>query len=92
MPITASDTIVAVPEHLACDLAGEAAILNLSNSIYYGLNTVGARIWQLIQIPVPVGQVRDLLVKEYDVEPGRCEADLLTLLEDLHREGLIRVQ
>lgn len=84
--------MVAVPDHLTCDLAGEAAILNLTNSVYYGLNTVGARIWQLIQSPVPVEQVRNAIVEEYEVEPIRCEADLLALLEDLHREGLIQVQ
>ena len=92
MPITTYSTIVAIPEHLACDLAGEAALLNLSNSVYYGLNTVGARIWQLIQAPVGVLHVRDTLVSEYQVEPARCEFDLLALLESLHSEGLIRVQ
>lgn len=92
MPIETTSTVVAVPEHLSCDLAGEAAILNTESSVYYGLNTVGARIWQLIQAPINVQQVRDALVNEYDVEPHRCESDLLVLLEALYREGLIRVQ
>ena len=92
MPIQTNSTVVAVPDHLSCDLAGEAAILNMKNSVYYGLNTVGARIGNLIQHPVNVEQVRDTLVNEYNVEPGRCESDLLALLEELHREGLIKVQ
>jgi len=73
-------------------LAGEAAILNLKNGVYYGLDAVGARIWTLIQDARSVGQVRDALLEEYDVEPERCEADLLALLARLEAEGLIEVK
>jgi len=40
-----------------CDLAGEAAILGLKNGIYYGLDPVGARIWNLIQTPALANSV-----------------------------------
>jgi len=81
-----------VKEQVWCDLAGEAAILNLKNGVYYGLDAVGARIWTLIQDARSVGQVRDALLEEYDVEPERCEADLLALLARLEAEGLIEVK
>jgi Coenzyme PQQ synthesis protein D (PqqD) len=90
--ITAGTTIVASKEQLSCDLAGEAAILNLKNSVYYGLDTVGARIWNLVQIPTTVSAVRDAILQEYDVEAERCEQDLRKLLEKLAGEGLIEVK
>lgn len=83
--------VAAVKDQLSCDLGGEAAILNLKNGVYYGLDPIGARVWSLLQQPHSVGEVRDLLVGEYDVEPARCENDLLTLLEKLLAEGLIEV-
>ena len=90
--ITGQTIVVAAKDQVSCDLAGEAAILNLKNGVYYGLNPVGARIWNLIQRPKAVSEIRDALLKEFDVAPEHCERDLLELLEDLARQGLIAVK
>ncbi|MGA8144872.1 MAG: PqqD family peptide modification chaperone [Candidatus Acidiferrales bacterium] len=79
-------------EQVSCPLGEESAILNLKNSVYYGLDPVGARVWALLQQPRTVEEVRDTLLSEYDVEAGRCEKDLLTLLEKMRSEGLIEVR
>jgi hypothetical protein len=84
--------VVAIKDQVSADLAGEAAILNLKSGVYYGLNTVGARIWSLIQEPRTVENIRDTILNEYDVDPERCESDLLQLLQQLAAEGLIEVQ
>ncbi len=84
--------VVAAKDQVSCDLAGEAAILNIKNGVYYGLDPVGARIWKLIQQARSVDEVREALVDEYEVEPERCEQDLITLLEKLLAEGLIEVK
>ena len=34
--------VVAAKDQVSCDLAGEAAILNMKNGVYYGLDPVGA--------------------------------------------------
>ena len=38
-------------------LEGEAVILSLHDGIYYGLNSVGLRIWELIQQPRSLGSI-----------------------------------
>jgi hypothetical protein len=90
--ISATTTVVASKDQVSCDLAGEAAILNLKDSVYYGLDTIGARIWSLVQEPIPVGAIRDAIQQEYDVEAARCERDLLELLQKLAAEGLIEIK
>jgi len=90
--ITMASTVVATPEQISCDLKGEAVILNLSNGGYYGLNPVGARIWELIQEPRTVAEVQVALVDEYDVEPDRCASDLLTLIREMIDESLIEIR
>ena len=90
--ISARSTVVTAKEQLWCDLAGEAAILNLRNGVYYGLNPVGARVWNLIQTSRTVIEVRETLLNEYDVDPDRCEQDLLALLQKLATQGLIEVK
>jgi hypothetical protein len=84
--------VVAAKDQVWCDLVGEAVILNLKSGVYFGLDPVGARVWSLIQEPKTVGAVLEALLREYDVEPGRCEADLLALLEQLANRALLEVK
>ena len=84
--------VSATREQVSCPLGDEAAILNLKNTVYYGLNPVGARVWTLLQQPRTVGELRDAILQEYEVESDQCERDLLELLEKMRSEGLIQVQ
>ena len=84
--------VIATPEQVSCPLGEESAILNLKNTVYYGLNPVGARVWNLLQQPRTVGELRDTLLDEYDVDATRCETDLLQLLGKMRSEGLIQVK
>jgi hypothetical protein len=91
-PLTVSSIVGASPEHVACNLGDEAAILNLKNTVYYGLNPVGARVWNLVKQSRSVSEIRDTLLEEYDVAAERCERDLLDLLEKMREQGLIEVR
>lgn len=79
-------------EQVSCDLAGEAVILNLKSGQYFGLNEVGARIWELLNQHYSPSAIRDALLDEYDVTPDQCEQDLLELLQQLMEQGLIHVE
>ena len=82
--------IVAAGSQVSCELAEEVVILHLDAGIYYGLDAIGARIWELIQTPTTVEAVRDILLDEYEVEPERCERDLIAFLERLAGEDLVK--
>jgi hypothetical protein len=84
--------VVASKDNVSCTLGNEAAILHMRSGVYYGLDPVGARIWSLLTKPRSVEDLRTAILEEYDVEPGRCESDLLSLLEKLRAEGLIEVR
>ena len=71
------------------ELAGELAILNSNSGVYYGLDPVGARVWSLILAFKSVGEMRGILLEEYDVDAAQLENDLATLLCDLKTKGLI---
>lgn len=88
------NSVVAVSkDQVSSDLGeGEVAILNLRGGTYYGLDAVGARIWNLLQEPKTVGEIQNVLINEYDVDPERCERDLLALLQRLANEGLLEVR
>jgi hypothetical protein len=84
--------VVATSEQVSCPLGEESAILNLKNSMYYGMNPVGTRIWTLLKEPRSVEQLRDTLLNEYQVDAALCERDLLDLLGKMKSEGLIEVR
>ena len=84
--------VVANGDHVSCDLDGEALILHLPDGVGYRLNAVGTRVWKMIQGPTAASIVRDTLLAEYDVEPRRCEQDLLLLLHGLSERGLIALK
>jgi hypothetical protein len=85
-------TIVATTEQVSCSLNEESCILNLKNSVYYGLDPVGARVWDLLREPRTVSDVLDALLRDYNVEAELCERNLFDLLENLQVEGLIEVR
>ena len=83
--------VKATGNQVSCDLVGEAVILDLKSGVYYGLDSVAARIWALLQEPIAVGAVRDALLDEYEVEPERCEEDLFTFLEQMKAKQLVEI-
>ena len=73
------------------ELQGEAVLLNLKSGVYFGLDPVGTRIWQLFAEHEVLGEIAQTIVAEYDVAEDRCSADLLALVGDLERQGLVAV-
>jgi hypothetical protein len=92
MQIVETSTVVAVPNQISSSLGEEAVILELKQGVYYGLNAVGARIWELLKEPRTAGEIRDVILDEYDAEPEAVTRDLLGLLTELADRGLIEVR
>ena len=90
--ISQQSCIAATKNQVSGDLLdGEVVILNLKDGVYYGLNSIGSRIWALIQEPRTVREVRDTLLQEYEIEEECCTQELLALLQDLASHELIEI-
>ena len=85
-------TVRASLRQLSAELAGEQVVLNFDDGMYYSLNPIGARIWQLIQEPSKVSDLLATLVDEYDVAAAQCESDLIALLTEMRNLRLVEVQ
>ena len=83
--------VVAIKDEVSCKLGEEAAILGLKNSVYYGLNPVGARVWELLRQPRTAEEISRAIVSEYDVGADRAQSDLLEFLQGMLAEGLIEI-
>jgi hypothetical protein len=89
--ISLQSVAVASSDQISSDLMGEAVILDLKHGVYHGLDAVGARIWTLLQDRRPLHEIRDAILQEYDVEPDRCERDLIELVRQLAEKGLVEI-
>lgn len=83
--------MVATERQVACEVGSEAVLLHLDQGIYYGLNPVGARVWQLLQTPQHVGAIVDVLQQEFEVERERCAQDVRELVAKLVQARLVSV-
>lgn len=90
--ISTNTTVVATPEQVSSDLAGESVILNLKTGMYFGLNEVGASVWNLLQQPRSVKDICDQILDQYEVESDQCEQDVLRLLNEMVESDLIEIK
>lgn len=91
IPITPGSYVVADPEQVSSDLAGETVVLSMRNAHYFGFTEVGSRVWELVQSPMKVADICRVIASEYDVSPEECEGDVLTFLQSLAEKELVEV-
>ena len=71
------------------DLCGEVVLLELAAGIYYSLDGVGSRIWNLLVAGRTAEEIVLELTQEYDVSPERAKMDVERLLQDLEKNKLV---
>lgn len=76
---------------VSCNLNDEIAILNLDKTVYFGLEGVGAAIWQALEQPRSVANICQLILDDFEVAPTECEADVVRFLNSMQDAGLIEV-
>ena len=91
MELSLHHSITVAPDIVFREVDGEAVILNLETVLYFGLDQVGTRIWQLIQEHGSLQKVFETMSDEFDVGPDALERDLLGLMDELCGKGLVRV-
>ena len=91
-PLAGATIVRDVEQQASCTLDDEAVILDFRSGTYYGLNEVGARVWQLIEQPRTLDELVRTICAEYEVDPGPCREDLIGLLRNLEQAGLIKLE
>lgn len=69
----------------------EIVILSIESGMYYGIDCIGSRIWDLIKTPTPLSVIIETLMEEFDVSRPTCEKDVFAFLTELQQEKVITV-
>ena len=81
--LTTSDDVVC--RHVG----GETVLLDIASGTYFGLDVVGARVWQLIEDDeCTLLEACDRIGDEYNVARQTLEQDVLALAAQLVEHGL----
>lgn len=89
--IRGDSTLVATRRQVSADLGDELAILAMDAGRYYGVESVGRRVWELVQTPTTLSAVVATLLDEYEVEEPTLLADVAKFMSSLADEGLLEV-
>jgi hypothetical protein len=87
------DQKVCVPAHVATrDLDGELVVLNFDSETYFGLDAVGARMWEVLSTSPSIEAGVQQLLTEFDVDDARLRTDVAALLGKMVDGGLVELQ
>lgn len=85
-------TKITTPAHvLVREVEGESVLLDLERETYYGLDTVGTRMYSALAAADSIEEAYAQLLDEYDVDPETLRADMAALIDDLVRQGLVEL-
>ena len=79
-------------QQIASNVGGEIVILNHNKGEYYGLDEVGALVWNsLEEEPQTLDSLCSAVLEDYDIDKQTCLEDIELLLKDLISEKLVEV-
>ena len=85
------DVVVTRESLMSTDLDGDTVLLDTESGHYFGLNGVGARVWELAREPRAVRDILDELLTEYDVPEVQLKDDVLSFVNGLAQHSLLFV-
>lgn len=70
---------------------GDKVIFNYNNGQYYGLDKMGAYFWNLLCEHKNIDMIIDIVMNKFEVDKHLVTNDLLTLINNLEKEGLVQL-
>jgi hypothetical protein len=89
MPATIHDSVTASPLIVSRPFDKGAILMNTSTGDCFELNAVGASLWDLIGRGLELEAITAEIVRAYAVDPAIACADLLRLVDELARQGVV---
>ncbi len=71
---------------------GEMVLLDMASENYFGLDSIGSEIWQLLYDGATLRQVQETLLELYDAEPEVLINDFEKFMTKLLDSGLVKIE
>lgn len=77
------------PDMIDGALDGNQVMMHLNAEMYYGLNPIAKRIWEIIDQPRELDQIVLTLMDEYDVDYDQCVREVTVFLEKAVKNEIV---
>lgn len=87
--MTLPEMLARSPDAADSRVGDETVILHMESGIYFGLDTVGTRVWELLPEEPTIDGICGRMIGEFAVEPAALRADVAAFLQSLYDHDLI---
>lgn len=82
--ILSSDTTIQRNDSVIfSDIDDQVVMMDLDSGDYFELNTVGTRIWELLETPTNVNDLVKTLLSEFDIAEDVCRTETETFINKM---------
>jgi hypothetical protein len=89
--ITGNSLITRNPSILFNDFDDGLMMMDIDSGNYFDVDSVGGRIWALLESPATLDGICESLVAEYEVDADTCRTETIGFIEELAGKGLVTV-
>lgn len=86
---TPTATLRRIDGLLSAVVGEELMMMDVTQGKYFNLNSVGARIWELLAEPISLEALVTDLTAEYDADQDTVRQEVEKFLTDLRQRGLL---
>lgn len=76
---------------LSSTLDDEVVMMSSEKGMYYNLDPIGSRIWELLDTPQTLESLCAHLMEEYDIDQATCQQETEEFLQSLADRGLVQI-
>ena len=87
--ISMQTQVAASEKILTSNLGDEVVMMCIDQGKYYSLKGPSGRIWELLETPTTLEDIRSTLMEEYNVAQEKCESQLVSLISELRDQDLV---
>jgi hypothetical protein len=77
---------------ISTNLDEETVLMSIEAGAYYGLEGPARSIWEALEKPITYSELLLQLTEEYQTTTETCAPDVEKFLQEMVREGLLRVE
>lgn len=67
----------------------EILALHVEQGNCYAFNVTAAHIWSSLEEPRRIGEIRDDLITDFEVDAETCERQVVEIIDQLVKQGLV---
>ena len=89
MNVTAIQEFKVAEQCVVAEYAGGLAVFDTRINEFYMLNEVGHLVWSAVEAGKSVDTIVDEIIEEYDADAAQVRTDVIVVIEDMKRNGLL---